>query len=157
MMSVPITKEGKIKLQGELDKLKNTERPAIIKAIAEARAHGDLSENAEYHSAKEKQGLIEARIKELDSVLSGAQVIDPMAVGADGRCIFGSYVTLQDGEGKTIKYRLVSEYEADLEQGLLSAPSPIGRALLGKYAGDSVVAQTPGGVQEYAIVAIAYE
>jgi transcription elongation factor GreA len=156
-MSVPITKEGKIKLQGELDKLKNTERPAIIKAIAEARAHGDLSENAEYHSAKEKQGLIEARIKELDSVLSGAQVIDPMAVGADGRCIFGSYVTLQDGEGKTIKYRLVSEYEADLEQGLLSAPSPIGRALLGKYAGDSVVAQTPGGVQEYAIVAIAYE
>ena len=156
-MSIPITKEGKLRLAAELERLKNTERPAIVQAIAEARAHGDLSENAEYHSAKDKQGMIEARIKELGAVLSAAQVIDPVALGADGRCIFGAFVRLEAADGMSLTYRIVGEYEANVEDGLLSSTSPIGRALLGKYAGDSVAVDTPGGTSEYRIIAISYE
>ena len=155
-MSIPITKEGHARLSEELERLRNTERPAIITAIAEARAHGDLSENAEYHSAKEKQGMIEARVKELESVLGAAEIIDPAAVGAGGRCIFGAYVALEDEDGNTVKYRIVGEHESDIEQGLLSSASPIGRALLGKEAGDGVEVRAPGGVREYTVIKISY-
>ncbi|MGU9951221.1 MAG: transcription elongation factor GreA [Gammaproteobacteria bacterium WSBS_2016_MAG_OTU1] len=156
-MSIPITKEGQQKLQGELERLRNTERPAIVKAIAEARAHGDLSENAEYHSAKEKQGMIEARIKELDSILGASEVIDAAARGGNGRCIFGAYVTLEDEDDNIVKYRLVGEYEADIDKGLLSSTSPIGKALLGKTEGESVEVRAPGGVREYLIAKVAYK
>lgn len=156
-MSIPITKEGRARLQSELERLRTTERPAIVAAIAAARAHGDLSENAEYHSAKEKQGMIEARAKELDSILNAAQVIDPAALNADGRCIFGAYVTLQDDCGNTVYYRIVGEYEANIEQALLSSASPIGRALLGKHKGENVSVETPGGLRNYLIVDIAYQ
>ena len=125
-------------------------------AIAEARAHGDLSENAEYHSAKEKQGLMEARIKELESVLGAAEVIDPAAAGADGRCIFGAFITVEDENGKKMRYRIVGEYEADLSQGLLSSTSPLGRALLGKKVEDSVEVRTPAGAREYLVVKVDY-
>lgn len=155
-MGTPITKEGRERLQAELDRLRSSERPAIVDAIAKARAHGDLSENAEYHSAKEKQGMIEARIKDLESVLGSAEVIDPEAVGGGGRCIFGSYVTLEDEDGVEAEYRIVGEYEADIQQKLLSSTSPLGRALLGQIEGESVEVQTPGGQREYVIVKIAY-
>lgn len=156
MSDVPITKEGKARLQKELDQLRSAERPAIIKAIAEARAHGDLSENAEYHSAKEKQGMIEARIKELESVMAAAQVIDPAAAGADGRCIFGAFVELEDEDGKKLRYRIVGECESDINNGLLSSASPMGRALLGKSEGEGVEVRAPGGSREYLIVKVAY-
>lgn len=156
-MRNPITKEGFERLTAELEKLKSEERPAIIQAIAEARAHGDLSENAEYHSAKEKQGYIEARIRLLEGVLSAADIFDPVAVGADGRCIFASYVDLRDDDGKKTTYRLVGQHEADINNGLLSVASPIGRALMGKYGGDSITVQTPGGEMEYEILAVRYE
>lgn len=155
-MGVPITKEGRTRLQNELQQLRTVERPAIVNAIAEARAHGDLSENAEYHSAKEKQGMIEARVKELESVLASAEVIDPATAGGDGRCIFGAFVSLEDEDGKTAKYRIVGEYEADIDRGMLSSSSPLGRALLGKGEGESVEVRTPGGVREYLIVQISY-
>ncbi|MGI9307467.1 MAG: transcription elongation factor GreA [Gammaproteobacteria bacterium] len=155
-MSIPITKEGSARLHAELERLRNTDRPAIVAAIAEARAHGDLSENAEYHSAKDKQGMIEARVKELESVLGAAEVIDPEALGADGRCIFGAFVMLEDEDGNSLKYRIVGEHESDIEQGLISSTSPIGRALLGKAEGDSVEVRAPGGMREYFIVKVAY-
>ena len=154
-MSIPITKEGRQKLQDELERLRNTERPAIVRAIAEARAHGDLSENAEYHSAKEKQGMIEARARELEKILGSAEVVDPEASGAEGVCIFGCYVSLEDEDGKTLNYRLVGEYEADIENGLLSSSSPLGRALLGKTEGEGIEVKTPGGVREYLIAKVA--
>lgn len=156
-MSIPITKEGRARLQTELQQLRIEARPAIVTAIAEARAHGDLSENAEYHSAKEKQGMIEARIKDLESVLSAAEVIDPATSGTPGRCIFGVYVTLEDENEKTVQYRIVGEHESDIEQGLLSSTSPLGRALLGKNQDDSVEVRTPGGVREYLIVKVSYQ
>lgn len=155
-MGVPITKEGRTRLQNELQQLRSVERPAIVTAIAEARAHGDLSENAEYHSAKDKQGMIEARVKELESVLGSAEVIDPATAGGDGQCIFGAFVVLEDEEGKTCRYRIVGEYEADINRGLLSSSSPLGRALLGKNEGAGVEVRTPGGVREYLVVSIAY-
>lgn len=155
-MSIPITKEGRARLSEELERLRSEERPAIVTAIAEARAHGDLSENAEYHSAKEKQGLMEARIKELESVLGAAEVIDPAAAGADGRCIFGAFITVEDENGKKMRYRIVGEYEADLSQGLLSSTSPLGRALLGKKVEDSVEVRTPAGAREYLVVKVDY-
>ena len=155
-MATPITKEGKTRLETELQKLRTAERPAIVAAIAEARAHGDLSENAEYHSAKEKQGMIEARIKELEAVLGSAEVIDPASEGGGGRCIFGAFVALEDEDGNMFRYRIVGEYEADINAGLLSSASPLGRALLGKTKGDSVEVRAPGGVREYLIAAVAY-
>lgn len=155
-MGIPITKEGKARLSEELERLRSEERPAIVTAIAEARAHGDLSENAEYHSAKDKQGLMEARIKELESVLGAAEVIDPAAAGGDGRCIFGAFITVEDENEKKTRYRIVGEYEADLSQGLLSSGSPLGRALLGKKAGDSVEVRTPAGAREYLVVKVDY-
>ena len=115
-MRTPLTKEGKEKLEGELQRLKNKERPAIIRAIATARAHGDLSENAEYTSAKEKQRFIEGRIKELEIILTAAEVIDPVAIGAGGRCIFGAYVEVENAEGKRLSYRLVSRHESNIDR-----------------------------------------
>ncbi len=169
-MKVNLTKEGHARLQEELQRLKAKDRPAIIRAISEARAHGDLSENAEYHSAKERQGFIEKRIRELESALASPQIIDPAAVGADGRCIFGAYVDIADGEGKTKTYRLVGEYEADIDSGLLSIASPLGRALIGKYADDIVAVKPGGGAQDedsednedgggikYKIIAVRYQ
>ena len=156
-MRISITKEGKAELQSELERLKNEERPAIARDIGEARAHGDLSENAEYHAAKNKQGLIETRIAELENILSVCQVIDPAAVGADGRCIFGAYVRLRDGEGGEISYRLVGECESNVDIGRLSTTSPTGRALIGKYAGDMVSVPAPGGVVEYDLLEVRYE
>lgn len=167
MKKIVLTTEGHKRLQDELQKLKAEDRPMIIRAIAEARAHGDLSENAEYHSAKERQGFIETRIRELEGVLSSPQIIDPSKVGADGRCIFGAYVDIADVKGKTTTYRLVGEYEADIDAGLLSIASPLGRALIGKYA-DETVAINPGGGGddeddesgggiEYKIIAVRYQ
>ena len=166
-MKVNLTKEGQQRLQEELQRLTGEDRPAIIRMISEARAHGDLSENAEYHSAKERQGFIEHRIRELEAVLASPQIIDPAAVGADGRCIFGAYVDVAaDGTKKT--YRLVGEYEANIDAGLLSVASPLGRALIGKYADDMVVVK-PGGVPdedseenedggiEYKVIAVRYQ
>ena len=156
-MKIPITKEGRAELMGELDRLKNEARPAIARDIGEARAHGDLSENAEYHAAKNKQGQIETRIRELEGILAACQVIDPAAVGADGRCIFGAYVRLRDGEGGEISYRLVGECEANVDIGRLSTASPTGRALIGKYEGDSIHVPAPGGVVEYELLEVRYE
>ena len=155
-MGIPITKEGRARLQDELERLRSEERPAIIAAIAEARAHGDLSENAEYHSAKEKQGMIEARVKELESVLASAEVIDPAAAGGDGQCIFGAFVALEDEDGNISKYRIVGECESDINRGFLSSASPLGRALLGRREGDGVEVRAPGGVREYRVVKVAY-
>lgn len=166
-MKVHLTKEGKERLQNELQKLTSEDRPAIIKAIAEARAHGDLSENAEYHSAKERQGFIETRIRELEGVLASPQIIDPAKVGANGKCIFGAFVDVVVG-GKKQTYRIVSEYEADIDSGLLSMTSPLGRALIGKTAGDvdyfkpgakdddEVDEDTPGAIK-YEVAAVRYK
>ena len=153
----PLTKEGQAKLEEELQYLKNNERPAIIKAIAEARAHGDLSENAEYTSAKEKQRFIEGRIQELENILSVAEIIDPTRIDAGGRCIFGSYVDVEDADGKKISYRIVSRHESNIEEGLMSVDSPVGRALIGKFSGDMVLVETPSGAFEYKILAVRYE
>lgn len=156
-MKTPITREGKSELQRELERLVGEARPAIARAIGEARAHGDLSENAEYHSAKDRQGMIEGRIRELTAILASCRVIDPAAVNADGKCIFGAYVRLRDDAGGEISYRLVGECEANLDLGRLSTTSPTGRALLGKYAGDMVEVPAPGGVVEYELLEVHYE
>ena len=156
-MKTPITQEGKTALQQELERLKNEERPAIARDIGEARAHGDLSENAEYHAAKNKQGQIESRIRQLEEILATCNVINPAAVGADGRCIFGAYVRLRDGEGGEISYRLVGECEANVDMGRLSTTSPTGRALIGKYAGEFVSVPAPAGVMEYELLEVLYE
>lgn len=156
-MGTPITKEGHARLSEEMEQLKTVERPAIIDAIATARAHGDLKENAEYHSAKEKQGFIEARIKLLEGVLSSADIIDAAAMGAEGKCIFGAYVRLEDEDGNEVLYRLVGEFEANVQQGLLSTASPLGRALIGKHAGEIIAINTPGGEMEYELMEVAYQ
>lgn len=156
-MKTPITKEGKAELQRELERLKYEARPAIARDIGEARAHGDLSENAEYHAAKNKQGQIESRIGQLETILATCRVIDPATVGADGRCIFGAYVRLRTDDGGEISYRLVGECEADVDDGKLSATSPTGRALIGKYAGETVSVPAPGGVVEYELLKVSYE
>jgi transcription elongation factor GreA len=154
MEKIPMTPAGYKKLDEELKHLKSTERPAIIKAIAEAREHGDLSENAEYHSAREKQSFIEGRIKELESVLGLAQVIDPTTLS--GSIKFGATVVLVDEDDIEKTYQIVGEVEANIEKGLLNIKSPLARALIGKDEGDSVDVKTPGGVKEYEIVSIAY-
>ena len=155
MEKIPLTRAGFTLLDDELKQLKSVERPAVIRAIAEAREHGDLSENAEYHAAREKQSFIEGRVKELEAVLSRAEIIDPSKF--TGAVKFGAVVTLADevsGEKKT--YTIVGEVEANLEAGLLNIRSPLARALIGKDEGDSVEVRTPGGTRSYEIVSIRY-
>ncbi|HVE44030.1 MAG TPA: transcription elongation factor GreA [Gammaproteobacteria bacterium] len=156
MSKVPMTVQGEAKLRMELDQLKRVERPNIINAIAEARAHGDLKENAEYHAAKERQGFIEGRIKEVESALSLAQVIDITKIENDGKVIFGATIELIDENGKTIRYQIVGQDEADLKEGKISVTSPVARALIGKYEGDVVDAQTPEGKAQYEIASVEY-
>ena len=155
MEKIPMTRAGAQALETELKHLKTTERPAIIKAIAEEREHGDLSENAEYHSAKEKQSFIEGRIKELEGVISLTEVIDPAKLS--GPIKFGARVTLVDEDTDQEKtYQIVGEYEANIEKGLLNIKSPIARALIGKEEGDSVEVRTPGGEKSYEVLRISY-
>ncbi|WP_095588344.1 transcription elongation factor GreA [Actibacterium ureilyticum] len=155
MEKIPMTRAGHTALDAELKKLKSEERPAVIKAIAEAREHGDLSENAEYHAAREKQSFIEGRIKELESLLSLAEVIDPTKLS--GTVKFGATVELVDEDTDEEKtYQIVGEAEADIERGLLNIKSPLARSLIGKDAGDSVEVKTPGGEKSYEILSIKY-
>ena len=157
MATIPLTRRGAEKLKEELHRLKTVERHAVIQAIAEARAQGDLSENAEYEAAKDKQGFIEGRILEVEGKLAAAQIIDPAAVDAGGRVVFGSTVVLEDEEsGQEVTYQIVGEDEADLKHGKISVSSPISRALIGKSEGDTAEVQAPGGVREYEILAVRY-
>ncbi|HWT39239.1 MAG TPA: transcription elongation factor GreA [Paraburkholderia sp.] len=157
MSTIPLTRRGADQLRDELQRLKSVERPAVINSIAEARAQGDLSENAEYDAAKEKQGFIEGRIAEIESKLAAAQIIDPSAVDADGRVVFAATVDLEDlDSGDSVTYQIVGDDEADLEHGLISVSSPIARALIGKSEGDVASVQAPGGVREYEIIAVRY-
>ena len=152
-----MTKRGADLLRDELHRLKTVERPANSKAISEARAHGDLSENAEYHAARERAGFIEGRISEVEAKLGNAQVIDPKLVNADGRCVFGSTVDVDDGSGAAATWQIVGEDEADIKAGRISVSSPIARGLIGKEAGETVDVQTPGGVKRYEILDVRYE
>lgn len=157
MSTVPITVNGAEKLKAELHRLKTVERPAVINAIAEARAQGDLSENAEYDAAKEKQGFIEGRIKEIESKLSNAQIIDPSSLDAEGRVVFGATVKLEDLEsGSEVEYQIVGDDEADIKLGLISISSPIARALIGKYEGDLAIVLAPSGEREYEVLNVRY-
>jgi len=156
MDKIPLTRAGFVKLDAELKHLKSVERPAIIRAISDAREHGDLSENAEYHSAKEKQSFIEGRVKELEGVISRADIIDPTKLS--GTVKFGAHVKLVDEDTDEEKtYQIVGEYEADIEHGRLNMKSPIARALIGKDEGDSVEVRTPGGVKSYEILEIVFK
>src|SRR4051812_1522954 len=157
MATIPITTRGFEKLKAELHRLKTVDRPGVINAISEARAQGDLSENAEYEAAKDRQGFIEGRIQEIESKLSAAQVIDPTTVEAGGKVVFGATVELEDEKsGEKVKYQIVGEDEADLKQGLINISSPIARAMIGKEEGDIAVVEAPGGVRRYEIVAVQY-
>jgi len=157
MSTIPITKRGAEKLKTELHTLKTVDRPWVINAIAEARAQGDLSENAEYEAAKDRQGFIEGRIQEIEGKLSAAQIIDPSALDAGGRVVFGATVELEDEDsGERVQYQIVGEDEADLKLGLINISSPIARALIGKDEGDTAVVQAPGGERSYEIVAVHY-
>jgi transcription elongation factor GreA len=158
MATIPLTKRGAELLKDELQRLKNVERHAVIQAIAEARAQGDLSENAEYEAAKDKQGFIEGRIIELEGKLAAAQIIDPSAVDAGGRVVFGATVDLEEeSSGNEVTYQIVGDDEADLKHGLISISSPIARALIGKEAGDVAEVQAPGGIKRYEIVEVRYQ
>jgi transcription elongation factor GreA len=157
MAMIPVTVNGAEQLRQELQRLKTIERPAAITAIAEARSHGDLTENAEYEAAKERQSFIEGRIKEVESKLANAQVIDPKLVDADGRCVFGATVDLEEANGEAVTYQIVGDDEADIKQGKVSIGSPLARALIGKSAGDEVEVQAPGGVRRYEITDVRYE
>ncbi|MEE8236453.1 MAG: transcription elongation factor GreA [Gammaproteobacteria bacterium] len=157
MTKVPITVNGAKKLRAELQRLKKEDRPRIVTAIAEARSHGDLRENAEYHAAKEEQGFIEARIKQIDGELSNAEIIDITALSETGKVVFGATVELIDEDsGKQVAYRIVGADEADIGSGLLSFSSPIARALIGREEGDVVEVITPGGDRSYEIVEVRY-
>jgi len=158
-MSVfPMTVEGAERLKTELQRLKSVERPAVIQAIAEARSHGDLSENADYDAAKERQGFIEGRIAEIENKLAGAQVIDPSTVDGDGRVVFGATVEIEDAEtGARRSWTIVGDDEADVRENKVSVSSPLARALIGKEEGDSVEVQAPGGVRTYEIIAVSYD
>ena len=158
MSKVPLTVRGAEMMRTELEDLKRVKRPAVIQAIAEAREHGDLKENAEYHAAREQQGFIERRIKELEAKLSNAQIIDPAAANANGKVIFGATVDLVDVEtDEEVTYQLVGEDEADIKQGRISIGSPIARALVGKEEGDIAAVQAPGGIKEYEVAEVRYE
>ena len=158
MSKIPLTLRGAELLREELKRLKTVERPAVVAAIAEARSHGDLSENAEYDAAKERQGFIEGRIAEVEGKLGNAQIIDPKALDADGRVVFGATVELEDTDsGAVVTYQIVGDDEADIKQGKISLNSPVARSLIGKYAGDVAEVQTPGGKREYEILDVRYE
>ncbi|MDD5249372.1 MAG: transcription elongation factor GreA [Rhodocyclaceae bacterium] len=158
MSKFPLTLRGAEMLREELKRLKTIERPSVVAAIAEARSHGDLSENAEYDAAKERQGFIEGRIAEVEGKLANAQIIDPTALDADGRVVFGATLELEDIEGgQTVIYQIVGDDEADLKHGKISLNSPVARALIGKYAGDVAEVNTPGGRREYEILDVRYE
>jgi transcription elongation factor GreA len=155
--TIPITKRGAEKLKAELHKLKTVDRPWVINAIAEARAQGDLSENAEYEAAKDRQGFIEGRIQEIDGKLSAAQIIDPAELDAGGRVVFGATVQLEDEDsGDRVTYQIVGEDEADIKLGFINIGSPIARALIGKVEGDTAEVQAPGGTRHYEVVAVSY-
>ena len=157
MATIPLTRRGADKLKEELSRLKTVERHAVIQAISEARAQGDLSENAEYEAAKDKQAFIEGRIAEIESKLAAAQVIDPASLDAGGRVVFGATVELEEEDGgHRVTYQIVGDDEADLKQGLISISSPIARALIGKESGDVADVQAPGGVKSYEIVDVRY-
>ena len=158
MSKIPLTVTGAEKLREELHRLKTVDRPNVVAAIAEARSHGDLSENAEYDAAKERQGFIEGRIAEVEGKLSNAQIIDPKLLDADGRCVFGATVEMEDQDtGDTVTYQIVGEDEADIKNGKISVNTPVARALIGKYAGDIAQVQAPGGIREYEIIDVRYE
>ncbi|HRK37238.1 MAG TPA: transcription elongation factor GreA [Burkholderiaceae bacterium] len=158
MATLPVTKRGAEALKAELHKLKTVDRPWVINAIAEARAQGDLSENAEYDAAKDRQGFIEGRIAEIEGKLSSAQIIDPTTIDAGGKVVFASTVDLEDEDsGAQVTYQIVGEDEADLKLGRINISSPIARALIGKEIGDSVEVQAPGGAKHYEIVGVRYE
>ncbi len=157
MATLPITKRGADSLKAELHRLKTVERPSVINAIAEARAQGDLSENAEYESAKDKQGFVEGRIQEIEGKLSAAQIIDPSELDAGGRVVFGTTVQLEDEDtGDKVTYQIVGEDEADIKLGLVNINSPIARALIGKEEGDVAEVQAPGGLRRYEVMAVSY-
>jgi transcription elongation factor GreA len=157
MKKVPMTAGGAVRLQEELTRLKNVERPRISKAIGEARAHGDLRENAEYHAAKEQQGMVEARIRDLEHKLSHAEVIDVRTINAGGRIVFGATVEIYDaGEDAQLRYQIVGEEEADIRSGRISIASPIARALIGRSEGDEVRVCTPGGDRVYEVLQVLY-
>ena len=157
MSTIPLTEVGAEKLRAELHELKTVHRPAVIAAIAEARSHGDLSENAEYDAAKEKQGFIEGRISELENKLSNAQIINPAQLDADGACVFGATIDLEDvTNDTTVTYQIVGDDEADIKQGKISISSPISRALIGKHQGDVAEVIAPGGTREYEILNVKY-
>jgi transcription elongation factor GreA len=157
MSKVPLTVTGAELLRQELHNLKTVERPNVIAAIAEARSHGDLSENAEYDAAKERQSFVEGRIAEVEGKLANAQIIDPKLLDADGRCVFASTVELEDLEsGEKATYQIVGDDEADIKQGKISISSPIARALIGKFAGDVAEVQAPGGIREYEVLDVKY-
>lgn len=157
MSTLPITKRGAEKLKAELHQLKTVERPGVINAISEARAQGDLSENAEYDAAKNRQGFVEGRIQEIESKLSAAQIIDPAVMEPGSRVVFGSTVQLEDeATGDSVTYQIVGEDEADLKHGLINIGSPIARALIGKNEGDTAEVLAPGGIRRYEIVLVSY-
>jgi transcription elongation factor GreA len=156
MPTIPITIRGAEKLKAELHRLKTVDRHSVIKSISEARAQGDLSENAEYEAAKDRQGFIEGRIQEIESKLAAAQIIDPTQLEAGGKIVFGATVELEEDGGERVKYQIVGEDEADLKQGLINISSPIARALIGKEPGDTAEVQAPGGVKHYEIMAVRY-
>jgi transcription elongation factor GreA len=157
MSKVPLTVNGAELLRSELHRLKTVDRPSVINAISEARAQGDLSENAEYEAAKERQSFVEGRIVELEFKLGSAQVIDPKTLNADGRCVFGSTVILEDpNNGDVVTYQIVGDDEADIKQRKISISSPIARALIGKSSGDIAEVQAPGGIREYEVVEVQY-
>ena len=157
MSTIPLTVRGAQRLKDELQRLKAVERPAVINAISEARAQGDLSENAEYEAAKEKQSFIEGRIAEVESKLAAAQIIDPATLDADGRVVFGATVDLEDLEaGEKVTYQIVGDDEADIKEGKISVSSPISRALIGRVVGDIAVVKAPGGLREYEVLDVRY-
>ena len=157
MNKVPLTVKGAELMRAELHQLKTVERPKVIVSIQEARTHGDLSENAEYDAAKERQSFIEGRIVELEGKLANAQIIDPAHVDADGRCVFGATVELEEvGSGEPVTYQIVGDDEADIKSGKISISSPIARALIGKYSGDVAEVKAPGGIKEYEILDVKY-
>jgi len=157
MNRMPMTAEGAERLRRQLDELKSVERPAVIQALAEARAHGDLSENAEYHAARERQGFIEGRIATIEEALAVAEIIDVTKIDADGKIVFGATIELFNLDTEQeVRYQIVGEMEADIDQGLLSVTAPIARAMIGKEEGDVIQVNAPGGIVEYEVLSVAY-